>query len=745
MLAGLAAATLGAAVAPALGAAEPRERAPELDPAPPLPPAQYNPDPGQVGPSTFRPRVKDSPAKLPEFAEDLPPARLRLPRRRVGETPEYMWEKLENPEYRLTEGERDFRGRLRLAPYPPERVPPWLRSRMGDDRQPTGLLPGFVPMTNRWELAPITARDKKTGRGPTFPRYVREDGQIDRPLEQTYGSYPILSLWDPFKPSKLKGDFPIYGEEIFLSLTAIDQFEIEARRGQVPSGASAARPGNYEFFGRGDSYTISNNLSFTIELFKGETAFKPVEWALRLTPVINVNYTEAKETTVLRPDPRGQDGSSNFVQGPVAPGTIRNPSDIQNIFGQNFILNLGDNAGTKYTRRFRNFVALQEAFIEYHLKDLSYAYDFVSSKVGIQPFNSDFRGFIFNDTNLGGRLFGNYKSNKYQYNLAVFGMLEKDTFSNLNKFSYRDQEVIIANFYWQDFYFPGYTAQWSLHFNNDHGGRHFDRNGFITRPTPIGTVTDHNVRVGYLGWTGDGHIGWLNLTHAFYWALGEDQFNGLAGRRVNVSAQMFALELSYDRDWLRPKFSFLFASGDSSVKSKWATGFDAIIDQPTFIGNPFSYYARQGMGAGNSATLLKTPNSLLLSLRPSKFEGQSSFVNPGTLIAGLGLDADITPRLKAVFNANWIQMVNPDTLKELLFINKVDRDLGYDLSMGFFYRPTLTQNIIISAGFGAFFPGAGYRDINRQLTRTVPGFTSLPAGKVDRFLYSGLFAVTLTY
>ena len=214
---------------------------------------------------------------------------------------------------------------------------------------------------------------------------------------------------------------------------------------------------------------------------------------------------------------------------------------------------------------------------------------------------------------------------------------------------------------------------------------------------------------------------------------------------MDVNAQMFALELSYDRDWLRPKFSFLYASGDGHVKSKTATGFDAIIDQPTFIGNPFSYYARQGMGAGNSATLLKTPNSLLLSLRPSKFEGQSSFVNPGTLITGLGLDADITPRLKAVFNANWIRMVNPDPIKELLFINKIDRDLGYDFSLGFYYRPTLTQNIIISCGFGAFIPGAGYRDINRQLTRQVPGFTASPPGKVDRFLYSGLLAITLTY
>ena len=68
-----------------------------------------------------------------------------------------------------------------------------------------------------------------------------------------------------------------------------------------------------------------------------------------------------------------------------------------------------------------------------------------------------FRGFIFNDTNLGARLFGNLGNNRYQYNLAFFDMLEKQTNSGLNTFSLRDQRVVIANLYWQDFLTPGYT------------------------------------------------------------------------------------------------------------------------------------------------------------------------------------------------------------------------------------------------------------------------------------------------
>ncbi len=699
------------ATAGAVLAAE-KERLPEPDGVPPRSPAQFNPDPGGQQnplqsnsppianplPTLFEPVV---PVRAPEFTEDLPPRTLTLPRRAVKMIPDQQLDrKFEPPEYDLS-------------------------------NNGIGLLPGFTPMVDRWRLP-----GSGLGNMP-FKRYKNPA------LESTYG-YRIYSTFDPYKPSLLKGDFPIIGEEIFLNLTIVDQFEIEARRVPLPSGVSYARPGNYEFFGRGDGYTISNNLSFTIELFKGETQFKPVEWAIRITPVFNVNYTELKENLV-KPDPRGSNSGNFVVPGPVTPGTINNPGDIGLNFGQFFIPAPQDLAGTGYTRRFRNSVNLQEAFIEYHIRDLSLAYDFISLKLGAQPFNSDFRGFIFNDTNLGLRVFGNLDSNRWQYNFAAFSMREKDTFSNLNTFNSRNQEVFIVNAYRQDFIWEGYTAQWSIHVNNDHGQRHYDRLGNITRPTPIGSVKNHSLDAFYFGWTGDGHIGWVNITHAFYWVVGRDNFNGLAGKPVEINAQMFALELSYDKDWLRPKFSFLYASGDNKATDRRATGFDSIIDSPGFIGNPFSYYARQGISLGNTGTLTKTPNSIFNSFRTSKFEGQSSFVNPGTLIAGLGLDADITPRLKAVFNANWIRFVSPDALKTVLFVPKVDRDFGYDFSFGFFYRPTLTQNIVISAGFGAFIPGAGYRDINRQLTRPVPGYSAVPGGKVDRFLYSGLFAITLTY
>jgi hypothetical protein len=50
----------------------------------------------------------------------------------------------------------------------------------------------------------------------------------------------------------------------------------------------------------------------------------------------------------------------------------------------------------------------------------------------LQPFSSDFRGFLFQDNQLGVRLFGNRDNNRYQYNLAASWRIEKDTNSGLN-------------------------------------------------------------------------------------------------------------------------------------------------------------------------------------------------------------------------------------------------------------------------------------------------------------------------
>jgi hypothetical protein len=208
---------------------------------------------------------------------------------------------------------------------------------------------------------------------------------------------------------------------------------------------------------------------------------------------------------------------------------------------------------------------------------------------------------------------------------------------------------------------------------------------------------------------------------------------------------MAALEVSYDRDWMRYKASIFYASGDDDATDGTATGFDTIVDNPNFTGGPFSWYVRQGFNLAGTAVALKQRNSLVPNLRTSKTEGQANFVNPGVLLLGLGTEIEVTPKLRAFINANYVRLMETDPIQTALVTDNIDNELGWDLSLGVQYRPLLTDNIIISAGFGAFVPGRGYKDIYQTSTDPIPGYNSASSGSVDDFLYSAILAVTFTY
>jgi len=109
------------------------------------------------------------------------------------------------------------------------------------------------------------------------------------------------------------------------------------------------------------------------------------------------------------------------------------------------------------------------------------------------------------------------------------------------------------------------------------------------------------------------------------------------------------------------------------------------------------------------------------------------------------MDADITPKLKGFLNVNYIWTATTDVTKQVLFTNHANNDIGLDCSLGLQWRPLLTDNIILSAGFGVLVPGEGYKDIFRTNTRPVFGYHNPPPGEVDDFLYSALFTMTFTY
>jgi hypothetical protein len=378
--------------------------------------------------------------------------------------------------------------------------------------------------------------------------------------------------------------------------------------------------------------------------------------------------------------------------------------------------------------RFDTFSTLQEAFIDIHLADTSEWFDVLVAKVGRQLFVSDFRGFIFNDLSDGVRLTLNANANKQQYNLAFFNSPEKDTNSLLNELNWREQQVMIANAYFQDFLgIYGYTVQGSFHWNHDQSNERLNGNGVPVRPDLAGGANVRNLDVFYLGLASDGHIGRLNVSSAFYYAFGNDERNPIAGRRTDISAFMGALELSIDYDWLRPKVSFLYASGDNKPDDDTATGFDSIFDDPVFAGGPSSYFQNQSFGLFGVA--VDQPRSFYNTLKASKFEGQSNFVNPGTVLFNAGLDAEILPTLRTSLNANALFFADTSTLELFLDQNSVDQELGYEVNLFTQYRPFLNNNIIFTAGQSVFFPGEGFGDIFED----------------NKALYQFTFTATLTY
>ncbi len=500
-----------------------------------------------------------------------------------------------------------------------------------------------------------------------FPEYDRygDKAARGRDIPFTRGHW-----YDPYHQSKLKGDYPIIGNKTFMILSAVSSTAVELGRTPKPSDVSSARPGSAEFFGQPEALAVNQIFQFTFEMFHGDSTFKPRDWAIKISPTFSLpNYLNARENGVVNID--------------VRRGTNR--TDTQ--------------------------VSLEEAFGEIKLADVSANFDFISARVGIQPFVSDFRGFIFSDNNLGARIFGSFDNNRYQYNAAYFAQLEKDTNSGLNRFDLRHQNVYVANVFRQDFIRKGYTIQASALYNDDRRSRKFDRNGFLVRPALIGDVRPHAIKVGYVGVNGDGHLGRLNLTNSYYYAFGRDDRNPIAGRPVHVSSNMAAVEASIDKDYFRFRGSFFWAQGDKNPTDGQANGFDAIFDDPNFVGGQFSFWNRNGIRLTQTGVGLVQANSILPSLRSSKIEGQANFVNPGILIYNAGVDVEITQRLKAVFNVNYLRFHRTESLEYVLFQPHIRHEIGWDYSLGVAYRPFLINNVTMTFGAATLKPGRGFRDI----------------------------------
>ena len=107
----------------------------------------------------------------------------------------------------------------------------------------------------------------------------------------------------------------------------------------------------------------------------------------------------------------------------------------------------------------------------------------------------------------------------------------------------------------------------------------------------------------YLGYNGDGHIGPVNLTTSFYYALGDESRNAFVNKATSISAPgSWRARLSMDFDWIRVRASALYGSGDDDPFDDTDEGFDAIFENPIFAGYDTSYFIRQAIPLIGGAT-----------------------------------------------------------------------------------------------------------------------------------------------
>ena len=78
-----------------------------------------------------------------------------------------------------------------------------------------------------------------------------------------------------------------------------------------------AMPTARNFFGKFGQFFLNENLAFSLDLFHGDTSFRPVDWRIKITPEVNVNYLAVQENGIVNVD---------RAQGNHAAGHARRPA-----------------------------------------------------------------------------------------------------------------------------------------------------------------------------------------------------------------------------------------------------------------------------------------------------------------------------------------------------------------------------------------------------------------------------------
>jgi hypothetical protein len=199
---------------------------------------------------------------------------------------------------------------------------------------PPQAFPGMedqLPVPDRWRLIETLGVVKERWFDPYHQNTYKGDRAIDR--------------------SKVKW-LPIKGDDWFFVGNAVSDTVFEPRTFPIPVGVQTTeRPGSLDVFGKDRSFVFAQTFIVGAALIKGSTAFKPPDIEYRVTLAYQANYVDVPERRVLDVRP------------------------------------------SKASHRYDSFLGVQELFVDKHLGNTSDRFDFYSIRLGIQPFQSDFRGF----------------------------------------------------------------------------------------------------------------------------------------------------------------------------------------------------------------------------------------------------------------------------------------------------------------------------------------------------------------
>jgi hypothetical protein len=457
---------------------------------------------------------------------------------------------------------------------------------------------------------------------------------------------------DPYATNNpLKGDRPIWGPDGFSVLTVSSNSVLESRH--VPTSLNAATgrlDGHQQFFN-------SQTASIDAVLYEGDTIFRPPDYQLRITPILNYSSTS-----------------------------------------------------TGATKTTTNTVGAQAFFFEKHLRDVSAQYDFDSVRIGIQPVTSDFRGFVLADQPLGIRFFGTRDNDVYQYSAGWFRRLPKNAArQNDLGAGIPANDLLMANLYVQDLGRLGLTSEFVVIYDRSRArGTRIVLGG--ANPT-FTAGAPHDYDVIYLGYGADGHVGRLNVTGSLYEVIGRESQGVFTDRATRVQATFAALELSRDFDWIRIRASGLYASGDGNPLDGQSHGFDGINQSATFAGTDSTFFIHQRLPLVLGAIDLKQRDSLFPSLRSTTDTGESNFTNPGLVLLGVGADLDLAPALRVSFDVDRLTFDRTASLQAILGGAPVSRTIGTDASVDAIYRPFISQNVIARLSVGKLFAVPAARNL----------------------------------